>query len=69
MPETIDLFCLVHGDDLKRAFSVRMEPTDNVVHMKKAILSKKPSFKGIDADALQLWKVGERDLRMLTRKI
>jgi len=65
MPETVDLFCLVRGDELKRAFTVRMEPTDTVSHLKEAIRSQKPSFKEIDADALQLWKVSEWYLHML----
>jgi hypothetical protein len=53
----IDLYCWVKGDDLKRQFPVRMEPTDTVGQMKKAIRAEKQSFKGIDADILQLWKV------------
>jgi hypothetical protein len=43
-----------------------MEPTDTVFEMKEAIVSEKPSFKQIDADALRLWKVSEWDLRMLS---
>ena len=34
-----------------------MEPTDTVTQMKKAIRAQKQSFKGVDADILQLWKV------------
>ena len=65
MPQTVDLFCLVRGDELKRAFSVRMEPTDTIARMKKAIRAEKQSFKEIDANALQLWKVSEWYLHML----
>jgi hypothetical protein len=57
MPQTVDLFCLVQGDDVKRQLPVRMEPTDTVAHMKEAIRAEKQSFKEIYADILQLWKV------------
>ena len=57
MLKTVDLFCLIQGDDVKRQFPVRMEPTDTVAQMKKAIRAQKQSFKGVDADILQLWKV------------
>ena len=57
MSDQFKLLCLVQGDELKRAFSVRVEPADTVSHLKEVIHSKKPSFKGIDANALQLWKV------------
>ena len=69
MPDAIDVVCLVQGDDLRRTFFVRMEPSDSIMHMKKAICSEKKSFKEVDYDALQLWKVSEWDLRMSTWKI
>ena len=69
MPETIKLFCLVQGDDLNRAFLVRMQPTDTISDLKEVIQSKKPSFKEIAADTLQLWKASEWYLHVLTRKI
>jgi len=57
MPQTVDLFCLIQGDDIKRQFPVRMGLTDTVTQMKEAIRAKKQSIKEIDADILQLWKV------------
>jgi hypothetical protein len=57
MPQTVDLFCLIQGDDIKRQFPVRMGLTDTIAQMKEAIRAKKQSFKEIDADILQLWKV------------
>jgi hypothetical protein len=71
IPETVTLYCFVQGDDPDRIFSVRisMEPTNTIVDMKKAICSEKKSFKEVDYDALQLWKVSEWYLRMLTQKI
>jgi hypothetical protein len=69
MRETIDLVGLVQGDELRRAFYVQMKPTNDVFDTKQAILSEKPSFKGINAEALQLWKVREWFLHALTPKI
>jgi hypothetical protein len=69
MPEAVDVVCLILGDDHKRPFFVRMEPSDKVMHMKEAIKSKRQSFKEIDANVLRLWKVSEWYLRMLARKI
>jgi hypothetical protein len=59
MSETIKVVCWVHGDDPKRRFFVRMKLSDDVMDMKKAICNEKKSFKELDYDALQLWKVSE----------
>jgi hypothetical protein len=59
MSQTVDLFCFIQGDDVERQFLVRMQLTDTVAHMKKAIRAEKQSLKDIDADILQLWKVSD----------
>jgi hypothetical protein len=60
MTEAFNLWCLVQGDDLQhRCFFISMKANDYVADMRRAILSKKPSFRGIDAYALELWKVSE----------
>jgi hypothetical protein len=52
----ITLFCLVHGEPVGNAFSVKIPPTDTVDDLKKLIKKEKQNkFSNIDADELRLW--------------
>ena len=56
-PRTITLFCWVL-DVSSSAFSVDIEHSITVGHLKDAILEKKSvTFANLDADQLKLWKV------------
>jgi len=59
MTDEIELLCWVQGSKINHIFPVRVSPSAKVMHLKEAIHQKKPSFRRIDPDALQLWKVGE----------
>jgi hypothetical protein len=53
---SITLFCLVQG--ASTAFSVDIDRSLTVDHLKKAIKAEKANdFANIDADKLRLWKV------------
>src|SRR6266542_4380783 len=62
---SITLFCLVKGNTLANAFSVKISREEPISELKKAIKAEKQNdFAGIDADKLKLWKVtipGDRD--------
>ncbi|KAG9065460.1 hypothetical protein KI688_002787 [Linnemannia hyalina] len=52
----LTLFCLVNGDSV--AFSVDIDASKTVDHLKDAIKTKIPdTFKGVDAKDLTLWRV------------
>jgi hypothetical protein len=54
----LELNCLVHGDDPRNIFPVKIASTESVGTLKKAIKEeKKPVFDHVAADALKLWKV------------
>ncbi|KAG0165203.1 hypothetical protein DFQ28_001499 [Apophysomyces sp. BC1034] len=54
----LELFCLVDGAPLSRAFSVEIDSTANVDQLKDAIKTKKSNFfKDVDANNLTLWRV------------
>ncbi|KAG0028112.1 hypothetical protein BGZ82_008616 [Podila clonocystis] len=58
----IILFCIVDGEPHSRAFSVEIDPTKTVDHLKKLIKAEKTNdFSDIDADKLTLWKVSISD--------
>jgi Crinkler effector protein N-terminal domain len=58
MSDTITLFCLVRGELVANAFSVKISPTDTIDDLKKLIKKEKENdFKDVDADKLTLWKV------------
>lgn len=59
MPDKVKLWCWVHGDALHRVFPVRVKLSDTIFELQEAIQERKPSFKNIDADSLELRKVGE----------
>ncbi|KAF9922559.1 hypothetical protein BGZ67_010386 [Mortierella alpina] len=54
----LTLFCLVDGENLSRAFSVKIQPDDTVDDLKEIIKTKKThDFSDIDANSLTLWRV------------
>ena len=57
--DEIKLWCWVLGDSPKRVFSVSIERSATIHDLKKAILREKPSFKDINADCLDLFKVSK----------
>ncbi|KAF9342633.1 hypothetical protein BGX26_007146 [Mortierella sp. AD094] len=63
----LTLFCLVDGDSTP--FSVDIDASKTVDHLKDAIKLKKPNdFNDIDADKLTLWHVSIPILRPKERK-
>jgi hypothetical protein len=49
----------VEGDDTPHIFSVKINCTESVGTLKKAIKEeKKHAFQHVDADTLNIWKVG-----------
>lgn len=60
MSSEIELWCWVQGDELKRVFLAKIKQSDTITHLKEVIHAKKPSFKHIDPEALDLWKVREQ---------
>jgi hypothetical protein len=56
-PRPLTLFCWILGVS-DHPFSVDIEDTRTVDHLKKAILKEKPTaFANVDPDQLTLWKV------------
>jgi Crinkler effector protein N-terminal domain len=54
----------VLGDDPIRVFHIKIDGTESVGSLRKAIKEeKKHMFKDVDADALDLWKVNLHSLR------
>src|SRR6266542_1086494 len=62
---SITLFCLVKGNTLANAFSVKISREEPISELKKAIKAEKQNdFAGVDADRLKLWNVtipGDQD--------
>ncbi|RIA94561.1 hypothetical protein C1645_803494 [Glomus cerebriforme] len=55
---TATILCLVHGDPIKRAFSVEVDRDKRVDYLKHMIkMRKQPRFDAFTADELDLWKV------------
>ncbi|KAF8920915.1 hypothetical protein BGZ58_004251, partial [Dissophora ornata] len=53
----LTLFCLISGELVSNAFSVKVNPTATVDELKKAIIAEKPNaFRHIDANDLVLWR-------------
>jgi hypothetical protein len=62
MSRTLELNCLVLGDDSSNIFPVKIESTESVGTLKDAIKEKKQErFKSVDADSIVLWKVSITD--------
>jgi hypothetical protein len=58
-PLTLELNCIVQGDEPTHAFPVEISNTKNVGALRDAIKDKKkPAFETVPADTLKLWKVG-----------
>ncbi|KAF7720436.1 hypothetical protein EC973_008781, partial [Apophysomyces ossiformis] len=54
----LKIFCLVEGEPMSSAFSVKVSSADTVHDLKDAIKAKKSNdFKDIDANQLTLWCV------------
>jgi hypothetical protein len=54
----LELNCLVHGDDPRNIFPVKIASTESVGTLKKAIKEENPaSFHDVDARSLHIWKV------------
>jgi hypothetical protein len=67
---TVELNCLVLGDDSRHVFPVKIATTESVGALKKAIKNEKKNvFQHVDADALVLWKVSILDDDGLQRRI
>ena len=62
---SITLLCLVKGNTLTNAFSVKISRDEPISELKDAIKAKKaPEFDNFPADKLKLWKVtipGDQD--------
>jgi len=62
MTRTLELNCLVQGDDFRNAFPVKIGSHESVGTLKQRIREEKEhAFKGVDADTLVLWKVSLSD--------
>jgi hypothetical protein len=58
MSRTLELNCLVQGDDSRRVFQLEIASTKTVSALKDPIKDKKkPAFDHVPADTLVLWKV------------
>ena len=57
--DEIRLWCWVLGDAHHRVFQVSIKRSATIHDLKKAIKGRKPSFKDIDADFIDLYKVGK----------
>src|SRR5688572_19980673 len=61
---SITLFCLIKGNTIANAFSVKINRDEPISELKKAIKAEKQNdFAGVDADKLKLWKVEISDER------
>jgi Crinkler effector protein N-terminal domain len=68
MSKEIMLFCWVQGDQFNSIFPVNVQPSATIGQLKESIHAKKPSFRDIPADSLNLWKVGELLLHVINAK-
>ena len=58
MSRTLELNCLVFGDDLNSVFTVEIQDSKNVSILKDAIKEKKSiTFQHVEANTIELWKV------------
>ena len=57
------ILCLIHGEQIKKAFTVQMNDGETISALKELIVSKNSNyFMGIDPRHLCLWKFGRSDL-------
>ena len=58
MSSTLNINCLVLGDDASRTFPIKIAKSDTVGSLRKLIKEEKShTFQHVDADTLVLWKV------------
>ena len=57
--DEIRLWCWVLGDEYQRVFSVIIKRSARIEDLQTAIQQRKPSFKDVNADTIELYKVGE----------
>ena len=57
--DEIRLWCWVLGDEYQRVFSVIIKRSARIEDLQTAIQKRKPSFKDVNADTIELYKVGE----------
>ena len=57
--DEIRLWCWVLGDEYQRVFSVIIKRSARIEDLQTAIQKRKPSFKDVNADTIDLYKVGE----------
>jgi Crinkler effector protein N-terminal domain len=57
MSLTLELNCLVLGDDPSHIFPVKIASTESVGTLKQLIREKKHAFQHVDADTLELFRV------------
>ena len=70
MSSTLNLNCLVLGDDASRVFPVEIANSKTVGDLRDAIKDKKrPAFDHVPADTLVLWKVSILVNRSLTQNL
>ena len=70
MSSTLNLNCLVLGDDASRTFPIKIAKSDTVGDLRKLIKEEKShTFQHVDADTLVLWKVSILINRSLTENL
>ena len=70
MSSTLNLNCLVLGDDASRVFPVEIANSKTVGDLRKLIKEEKShTFQHVDADTLVLWKVSILVNRSLTQNL
>ena len=57
--DEIRLWCWVLGDEYQRVFSVIIKRSARIEDLQTAIQRRKLSFKDVNADTIDLYKVGE----------
>jgi hypothetical protein len=66
-PHTLELNCIVQGDDTDHVFTVNVARTKNVSALRKAIKEENEhAFEQVDAKTLNLWKVSAHRQYLLT---
>jgi Crinkler effector protein N-terminal domain len=58
MSDKVRLWCWVQDDEHRRVFPVEIERRADIFYLKAAIKAKKPSFRHIAADSLELFQGG-----------
>ena len=70
MSSTLNINCLVLGDDASRTFPIKIAKSDTVGSLRKLIKEEKShTFQHVDADTLVPWKVSILVNRSLTQNL